>query len=389
MALRITVAVIIIIFVLSIAVMLTFKMAGLRDFQFGSSGGNLSEGTEILRTQDGGKHWEKVTLSEERETPFPKEILNLTFHPSDPDVIFLGTKSAGLWKSTTRGVSWKPLFDSSRILNLHSDVYRISVNEKDPRVIYLAAFQNDHGRVLKSMDGGMSFREVYFVPEKRVGVFDVFSNPEDPEHAFIITGQGGLLETKNGGDTWRVRRWFGEALSRLLINPQNLKEIYVVTSRNKIHKSTDEGVTWLEVKESPARLISESPTSIETITVPHFEVNVFKGLFGERIQTFTIPQKDFSVLYMVTSQGILRSKDKGASWERLNLLIPPEKISDVSLAVHPKDPHIIFVGLGNQLHRSEDGGSNWTVDIFPTKLNVKSLYVHPERGEVMFVVFGR
>ena len=70
-----------------------------------------------------------------------------------------------------------------------------------------------------------------------MGVFDLYIDPQDADHVVIATGQGGVLETRNGGRTWRVRRWFSEALTQILVNPVFFGEMFVTTSGENLFKT--------------------------------------------------------------------------------------------------------------------------------------------------------
>jgi photosystem II stability/assembly factor-like uncharacterized protein len=58
--------------------------------------------------------------------------------------------------------------------------------------------------------------------------------------------------------------------------------------------------------------------------------------------------------------GLFRSHDFGATWR----LVSPAYIAHGGLAIDPHNPARVFAieydGLGNSLHRSEDGGETWT-----------------------------
>lgn len=380
---------ILIIVLLGVLVILPFvlNIVGIPIFQFGSVGGGRPTlgDAGMLRSEDGGKNWEAVSFSEDRQIYFPREIFDLTFHPAEQNIIFIGTKSSSIWKSETRGVSWKKIVDSAAVLEPGADVYKIVVARNRPEVIYAAVFQKNKGRILKSTDGGSSFTEVYFETEDRIGIFDIYVNPADENHVIIATGKGGLIESGDGGKTWRVRKWFTNALTKLIVNPRNVREMYVLPSGGSIFKSLDGGGNWLEVKEN----IEAGEGSAPFVSPPPV-LNPFSSFSRAPSRIFTMDPEDASTLYMTSSGGgLLRSKNSGVSWEELNLLLPPDAGSLSAVAIHPRDSSRIFVAGGAYLHLSEDGGNDWSVDVLPTKSNIKTIYVHPLRPDTIFIVLGR
>lgn len=51
----------------------------------------------------------------------------------NPNIIFAGSASGGLWKSTSGGITWEPIFDHEKV---HS-IGAISIYQKNPNVIWL------------------------------------------------------------------------------------------------------------------------------------------------------------------------------------------------------------------------------------------------------------
>ncbi len=380
------VIVIIIVILLGIIVILPFvlNIFGVNVLQFGSLGGTeVAENAVVARSLDGGKSWENVSLSETPRTAFPSQILRLTLHPTDPAVVFLGSKSSGLWKSGNGGASWVKMTDQAGGLDPKSDVYDIAISTARPETMYLAVYQQNRGRVLRSDDGGQSFREIYFVTSDRFVVFDLNLDAFDSNHVFLVSGQGGVLETTNGGRTWKVVKWFTEAVEEILVNPVNPKEMLVVTANDVLFKSVDGGANWapLKVEERLA------PETIPTIPAP--QINPF-GL-GRRdvIRALVADPNSFNTLYVGSTDGLFRSKDGGFNWARLKVLIPPEALPVEAVAVHPNFPSVIFAGAGIQLHRTEDGGANWSFQDLPTRYRVQSLHIQPLNPQIMFATFGR
>ena len=60
-------------------------------------------------------------------------INTIAFHPTDPDIMWIGAGQGGLWKSTNRGESWFPLGDDLPVMRI-SD---ITVNPNNPDEMYI------------------------------------------------------------------------------------------------------------------------------------------------------------------------------------------------------------------------------------------------------------
>lgn len=380
---------VIIIVLLGLVIVLPFvlSMTGFNVLQFGTIGGGEARNSAavLMRSPDGGEEWENVSISGDRKTAFPTQALDLEFHPTEAETIFLGAKSAGLWKSSNGGASWQKMQDKSGVLQQKSDVYKVAISRSDPKVMYLAVYQQNRGRVLRSENGGESFKEVYFVSADRFVVSDIFVNPLNSNHILIATGLGGVLESGNGGKTWRVLKWFAGSLKKLLVNPRNPAEIFVVTSADKILKSVDGGANWTSLEQELARAKGDMFPTLQAPS-PSF------GLFGESgnfMKDFSADPNNFSILYLASRAGLFRSQDGGFSWERVEILISPEALPVNAVAVHPQFSNIIFAGAANQLYRSDDRGINWSVRTLPASSGIDALFVQPLNPQVMFAVLRR
>src|SRR5205823_3835069 len=52
---------------------------------------------------------------------------------SNPDIIYLGTASGGVWKTENGGTTWAPIFDEQPILNIGS----VAVQQSNPSVVWV------------------------------------------------------------------------------------------------------------------------------------------------------------------------------------------------------------------------------------------------------------
>ncbi|OHA05011.1 MAG: hypothetical protein A2934_01305 [Candidatus Sungbacteria bacterium RIFCSPLOWO2_01_FULL_47_10] len=317
----------------------------------------------IFKSTDGGITWEKRAESAESVPLNAYAVLETAFHPKDSGTIFVGTKNGGLWKTENGGELWRKIADNNNVLAPDSQVYGISFSTTNPDELYLAVYQNDRGRVLKSEDGGKSFREMYFTPVEKYGVFDIFVDEAD--RVFMISGQGGFFESRDHAKTWKVLRWFRDGLIRLEVDPNNHSVMYAISPKGNIFKTSDRAVSWIDMTEPLSK---------------------FDGAKSD--QTFFIDPST-SRLYLASKFGVMRSDNGGTSWKELPIIIPPEVLPALAVAVDPKDSRTLYVSAASQLYKSADGGTSWSVAQSPSDMRLTLLAIDPEDSNIIYAVVSK
>lgn len=194
---------------------------------------------------------------------------------------------------------------------------------------------------------------------------DVAGIPGDPSTAYFGTATAGVWKTEDGGITFRsIFESAGtQSIGSLAIAPSDPNVIYVGTGegnpRNStsigdgVYRSTDAGESW-------TRVGLESTERVSRIRVhPSDPDVVYVGALGH----LWGPNEE---------RGVYRSRDGGASWERV--LYVDENTGVADLAIDPTNPRILYAamwdfrrqpwhfrsgGPGSGLYRSKDGGDTW------------------------------
>ena len=339
----------------------------------------------LLISRDSGESWAKADTPENKREKVPTKILNVYFHPTNPNTVYLGTKSSGLWKSSNSGDTWQRVTDKTGTLKPASDVYKISISRQNTKVIYLAVYQDSRGRVLRSSDGGDSFTEIYFVNTKGYGIFDLYASGYNADTVYVTTGQGGFFETVNGGKTWRVKKWFGESLIRLLVNPRAESEMYLVTSSFLILKTLDTGENWTDISTQIAADLQA--TYQQTGSKDLFTLKGSPFSFRRNIESLAMSPLAPGLLYVGFPNLIARSFNGGGSWQNLQIPLPPDTSDLSTVVLNPKNSDNLFVGAGYQLYKSADQGIHWKIISLPSSRKIKTIYINPLKPDLMLAVF--
>ena len=159
----------------------------------------------LFRQAAGNGHWETVT----KGLPDPMSVQAITFHPTEADVIYVGTQD-GPYRSTDGGRS----FERPAKFPAGLQVWSITVHPKNPKTIY--AGTSPVG-VYRSDDGGTTWRELPNVkqPDRikmsfacrtmRIAVV-----PGASEQIFAALEVGGVMRSLRSASAWASsRRWSG------------------------------------------------------------------------------------------------------------------------------------------------------------------------------------
>lgn len=353
-------------------------------------GGTASGASALFRSQDGGEHWEEATFVRGRRDPRPALIYDIAAHPVATTTVFAATKSAGLWKSEDAGVTWRRVKDAAGALDPRSDIYRVVISRSRPETMYLAAYQAGRGRVLKSEDGGRSFREIYFVGKERFGVFDLATPPGRPDTIMVATGEGRLLASDDGGRRWHFAHILRDPIIRLAMHPRYASEGYLLTSRGRTFRTYDNGVSWTDpgmpgqsatIREGDRRVI-EHPYS-RFAWYPSGSVRAY-----QRDALILDPHRP-GVVYRTRAGILLKSNDWGATWAPLGTLIDGLQVPIAGVAVHPREPDTVMVTAGQAVYTSRDRGINWSIISLAGPSPPGEIYIHPDHPAVMFIAAGR
>lgn len=286
----------------------------------------------------------------------------ITVDPSNSDIIWVGSPSGGLWKSTNGGVSWTSNTDFLDGLGISS----ILISPTNSSIMYLATGDFDHNDtysigILKSIDGGLT----WFLPSsdswiKSSNAYKLSMHSSD-ENVIFACSQESLLKTTDGGINWiNMTINFKSVFYDLIVDKTNSNVLFAACydldlNTNFIIKSYDAGESWirltngLPIINGSGRIALAQASSNSEIVYSVF-TNNNGSLFG-----------------------IYKTIDGGNNWELTcnspNMLGWTEDGSDLggqawydlALIVHPTDPKTVYLG-GINIWKSLDGGFTWKIN---------------------------
>ena len=192
-----------------------------------------------------------------------------------PGVFYMGMVLGGVWKTTSAGMTWYPVFDDIKDV---SSIGSIEVAPSDPNIVYVGTGSTGNGNgFYKSIDAGKTWRHLPGFEESGQ-IPTILVDPHDPNLVLAtVLGntrsngqQRGIYRSTDGGESWtrtlavdpatgaQSMSWAYDQPNVILASTiarasrgtgsAATETAPAATTGTALYKSTDEGQTWREIK---------------------------------------------------------------------------------------------------------------------------------------------
>ena len=136
---------------------------------------------------------------------FAGRILDIAWHPTNTNIIYVGSASGGLWKTTDGGATWTPLTDDLPSLAIGS----VELDPANPNIIYIGTGEGSFNvdavfgaGVFKSTDGGATWSTtgLSWTQSQNRAVNKIIVDPTNSQilYAACNSSAGGIYKPTNG-----------------------------------------------------------------------------------------------------------------------------------------------------------------------------------------------
>ena len=252
-------------------------------------------------------------------------IADIAVHPKHENTWYVGAASGGVWKTKNAGITWKPIFDNQKSFAIGC----ITVDPNNPSTVWVGTGENVGGRhiafgdgIYKSTDDGKSWKNMGLPKSEHIS--KIIVHPDDSDVVWVAVqgplwspgGDRGVYKTTDGGQNWQ-----------LILGPDNVPG----------------GSAW---------------TGATDLVIDPRNPDLLYAATWDRHRTVA------AYLGGGPGSGIHRSRDGGATWEKLKAGIPGSNLGKIGLAISPQNPDVVYAAITldrreGGIFRSANQGSSW------------------------------
>ena len=271
---------------------------------------------------------------------------------SNPDIMYVGTASGGVWKSTSGGIKWTPIFEKEAT----ASVGAVAIQQSNPSVIWVGTGE---GNPRNSLNGGY-----------------------------------GIYRSLDAGKTWQLMGLEKTRhIHRVIIHPNNPDVIYVGAigspwgehEERGVYKTTDGGKTWNRI------LFNNIKTGVADMVMDPSNPNkLFVAMWEHKRDPWFFKSGG-------KGSGLYMTHDGGDTWKKITDKdgFPKGELGRIGVAVSKSNPDVVYAlveSKKNALYKSEDGGFTWKMinnkpGIGNRPFYYSEIYVDPQNENRVYSIF--
>jgi photosystem II stability/assembly factor-like uncharacterized protein len=320
-------------------------------------------------------------------------ISSVTGVVGEAGTFYMGTPLGGIWKTTSGGVTWFPVFDQETSVD---SVGAIQVAPSNSSIVYAGAGDPIGGSLgngmWKSSDAGATWQHIGL--EDTVKIDSIVVDPTDANLVLVSAlgdathPGGGVYRSIDGGRSWAsvLKAPDYEGIRDLQAAYDNPGVLLAATQgtggagpggggggnrpRVKpplVFRSTDEGKTWTQIKIPP-----------------------FEGRVAVAVAMHTKGQRYYIVGNNIENgSGLYRSDDAGVTWQHMagkdTRISNGQGAYSSGVFVDSQNPDIVYT-MSTAMYRSENGGRTFApFKGAPGGEDYHKLWIDPTNGHRMLV----
>lgn len=313
----------------------------------------------------------------------------------NPNTIYLGSASGGVWKTENGGAKWIPVFDDQPIQNIGS----LAIQQNNPSTLWVGTGEGNPRNsinlgdgIYKSLDAGKSWKKMGL--EKTRNIHRILIDPVHPEivyagaigNPYAVHAERGVFKTADGGNTWEKILYTNDTsgVGDMIMDPTNPNKLFVAMWQHRrtpwslqsggkgsgLYMTIDGGKNWKKLGK---------------------QEGLPDGIYGRTgLAISRSNPKRVYALIEATKNGLYKSDDGGYQWELVSndpkwVTNRPFYFQDI--AVDPQNENRVWL-IYQMIAVSEDGGKNFNIVIPYNGIHPDhhAFWINPKDGN--FIIDG-
>jgi len=313
----------------------------------------------------------------------------------NPNTIYLGAASGGVWKTENGGANWVPVFDDQPIQNIGS----LAIQQSNPYIVWAGTGEGNPRNsinlgegIYKTLDAGKTWKRMGL--EKTRNIHRILIDPTQPDivyagaigNPYAEHPDRGLFKTSNGGNTWEKILYTNDTsgVGDMIMDPSNPNKLFVAMWQHRrtpwslksggkgsgLYTTMDGGKNWKKLGK------------------PEGLPDGNYGRIGLAISRSN-PKRVYALIE-ATKSGLYKSDDGGYKWELVSN--DPQWVSNrpfyfQDIAVDPQNENRVWL-IYQMIAVSEDAGKSFNIVIPYRGIHPDhhAFWIHPKDGN--FIIDG-
>lgn len=292
-------------------------------------------------------------------------------HPTNPQIVYVGTANGGVWKSTNFCQTWTSVFDNQNTSSIGS----LAIDPSNGEIIYCGTGEANSLRsyypgtgMYKSTNGGTSWTSIGLPNSFCIG--NITINPLNTQEIYVASlgytrrknPERGIYRSTNGGQSWNLSLFHSDSVGAIdvAINQQTPTKVFAAM--------------WERQRREDYIKYGGPMTALYVTTNSGSTWSVVTGGFPSNASdlgriSLDICKSNPQILYALTSyssgnnRGLYKSTDGGSSWTWINTSVGSSSNYawfNRICKVDPVNPNIVYCG-GLNMERSTNGGTSFSI----------------------------
>ncbi|NCT93095.1 MAG: hypothetical protein GXC72_01620 [Chitinophagaceae bacterium] len=308
---------------------------------------------------------------------------------ANPNIIYIGAASGGVWKTENGGGSWESIFDDQPMLNIGA----IAITQSNPNVLWVGTGEGNPRNsvslgegIYKSLDGGKTWKLMGL--EKTRNIHRILIDPTNPNvvyagaigNPFAVHPERGVYKTTDGGQTWKLILHTNDSsgVGDMVMDPSNPNKIFVNMYQHQRTPWSLQGGG----KGSGFYVTYDGGNNWTKLGKQHGLPDGDYGRIG-----ITVGRNDPNRVYALveaTKNGLYKSEDGGMKWELVNsdpAVVTNRAFYFQDIAIDPTNENRLY-NINQIITVSEDAGKTFKTVIPYAGIHPDhhAWWIHPTNG---------